>query len=206
MEIERKFLVERLPDGLAHYPAHRIEQGYLALDESSGAEVRVRRHGEDLVLTVKGAGDLSRVEVELPLSREQFDSLWPLGEGRRVEKTRHELPGGIELDVYGGALDGLIVAEIEFPSEADSEAFEPPSWLGREVTEDRRYKNRALAVDGRPTRTLGRERRAGALLEPLGQLARPLRVEPAAHLDRRALELLAPLAHGAVEDAPLVRG
>jgi adenylate cyclase len=150
MEIERKFLVERPPGGLAHYPAHHIEQGYLALDESSGAEVRVRRHGGDLVLTVKGAGDLSRVEVELALSQEQFESLWPLSEGRRIEKTRHELPGGIELDVYYGALDGLIVAEIEFPSEAESAAYEPPDWMAREVTDDGRYKNRVLAVDGLP--------------------------------------------------------
>ena len=151
MEIERKFLIERLPDGLAHYPAHRIDQGYLALDEQSGAEVRLRRHAGDLTLTVKSAGTLVRVEEAVELGAEQFETLWPLTEGRRIEKTRHELPGGIEVDVYEGALDGLMVAEIEFPSEAESEAFEPPGWLGREITDDGRYKNRALAVDGRPS-------------------------------------------------------
>ena len=148
MEIERKFLVEQLPPELEGARARRIDQGYLALDE--GAEVRLRRHGDELSLTVKGAGGLSRVEEAFDLDERQFQSLWPLTEGRRVEKTRHELPGGIEVDVYDGALAGLVMAEIEFASEAESAAFEPPMWFGEEVTEDQRYKNRALAVDGRP--------------------------------------------------------
>ena len=147
MEIERKFLVERVPDDLGG-TARRIDQGYVALDE--GAEVRVRRIGDELWLTVKGTGGLARVEEEVRLSREQFESLWPLTEGRRIEKTRHTLPGGVEVDVYDGSLTGLVVAEIEFASEEESAAFEPPDWFGAEVTDDPRYKNRALAVGGRP--------------------------------------------------------
>jgi len=147
VEIERKFLVERVPDDLGG-TARRIDQGYVALDE--GAEVRVRRIGDELWLTVKGTGGLARVEEELRLSREQFESLWPLTEGRRIEKTRHTLPGGVEVDVYDGSLTGLVVAEIEFASEEESAAFEPPDWFGAEVTDDPRYKNRALAVGGRP--------------------------------------------------------
>jgi len=99
---------------------------------------------------VKGTGGLSRVEEEVRLSREQFESLWPLTEGRRIEKTRHTLPGGVEVDVYDGSLTGLVVAEIEFASEEESAAFVPPDWFGAEVTDDPRYKNRALAVGGRP--------------------------------------------------------
>jgi CYTH domain-containing protein len=147
VEIERKFLVERLPDDLGG-TARRIDQGYVALDE--GAEVRVRRIGDELWLTVKGTGGLARVEEELLLSPEQFDSLWPLTQGRRIEKTRSTLPDGVEVDVYDGSLAGLVVAEIEFASEDESGAFEPPEWFGAEVTDDPRYKNRALAVDGRP--------------------------------------------------------
>jgi adenylate cyclase len=148
MEVERKFLVERLPEEVERAPSRRIDQGYVALDD--GAEVRVRRYGDDLWLTIKGAGGLARVEEELPLSQEQFDSLWPLTEGRRIEKARRRLPDGVEVDVYDGALAGLMVAEIEFASEDESAAFDPPGWFGQEVTEDARYKNRALAVDGRP--------------------------------------------------------
>jgi adenylate cyclase len=150
MEIERKFLVERPPDDLSG--GRRIDQGYLALDERSGVEVRLRRLGDELSLTVKSAGGLARVEEAVDLSEQQFESLWPLTEGRRLEKTRYVLPGGIELDVYAGGLEGLVIAELEFESEADSRAFEPPPWLGTEVTEDPRYKNRALAVEGVPAR------------------------------------------------------
>jgi CYTH domain-containing protein len=61
----------------------------------------------------------------------------------------------IELDVYTGALDGLVLAEVEFSSEAASAAYEPPAWFGPEVTEDLRYANRALAVDGVPAASAG---------------------------------------------------
>ncbi len=154
-EIERKYLVTALPD-LAGVPSSVLDQGYLALD--GPVEVRVRRDGVAHVLTVKGGGGRERTEVELELSAERFAALWPLTQGRRVEKTRHRLPAGellIELDVYRGALAGLAVAEVEFPSRAAAEAFSPPSWFGREVTDDRRYRNAALALHGRPRDAVG---------------------------------------------------
>ena len=57
----------------------------------------------------------------------------------------------VELDVYEGDLDGLVTAEVEFPDEASALAFDAPEWLGRDVTEDKRYGNRVLAVEGLPT-------------------------------------------------------
>jgi CYTH domain-containing protein len=150
-EIERKWVLEAPPDGLAERAHERVEQGYVALD-AAGAEVRVRRRGAKHTLTVKSAPGLVRVEEELPLSEDQFASLWELTEGRRIVKTRHLVPLDddltAEVDVYEGALAGLVTAEVEFPSEEASAAFDPPAWLGREVTGDGRYANRALAVNG----------------------------------------------------------
>jgi CYTH domain-containing protein len=152
-EIERKWVLDAPPPELEGCERRRVAQGYVALDDA-GAEVRVRRAGEDLTLTVKSAPGLTRVEEEIPLSATQFESLWALTEGRRVVKTRHLVPldGGLtaEVDVYEGDLDGLVTAEVEFGSEDDSAAFAPPEWLGREVTGDKRYANRSLAVDGAP--------------------------------------------------------
>jgi CYTH domain-containing protein len=54
------------------------------------------------------------------------------------------------LDVYGGELEGLIVAEVEFPHVAAAFDYDQPAWFGTEVTTDDRYKNRRLATDGRP--------------------------------------------------------
>jgi adenylate cyclase len=153
IEIERKFLVAQPPADLDRHPSTAIEQGYLAIGDD-GTEVRIRRRDADATLTVKGSGARSRVEEELEIDGARFDRLWPLTEGRRIEKTRYEIPAGdgltIELDVYRGALEGLVVAEVEFDSDAAADAFSGPAWLGREVTDDRRYKNQRLACDGLP--------------------------------------------------------
>lgn len=152
VEIERKFLVERLPDRLDAHPSREIDQGYLAITDA--VEVRLRRYGDQTFLTVKSAGDESRVEEELEIERRRFDVLWPLTGGRRLEKRRYLIPAGertIELDVYRGRLAGLAVAEVEFPTAGDAAAFVPPGWLGREVTDDPRYKNKRLATDGLPS-------------------------------------------------------
>jgi CYTH domain-containing protein len=116
--------------------------------------VRLRRRAERWFLTVKSAGGLVRGEREVELSQEQFEALWPATEGRRVEKVRRVLDGGdgalIELDVYAGALSGLVVAEVEFADPDAAAGFDPPEWFGREVTDDPAYKNQHLAVDGLP--------------------------------------------------------
>jgi adenylate cyclase len=149
MEIERKFLIERIP-GEAESP-RRIEQGYLAIED--GTEVRVRRWPDGQVLTVKhGSGEV-RTEVELTITPEQFSELWPLTEGRRVHKTRWIAALGeleAEIDAFEGSLDGLLVAEVEFPDERTADEFDPPGWFGEEVTGDPRYANERLATDGLP--------------------------------------------------------
>jgi adenylate cyclase len=153
VEVERKFLVDTRPSGLDSQPRKRIEQGYLAIGDD-GVEVRVRDSDGDCTLTVKSAPGLVRVEEEIAIDQRRFRSLWELTAGRRVEKTRFVVPleGGLtaEVDDYSGELEGLMTAEVEFPSEEASAAFEPPRWLGQEVTGDERYANRTLALRGAP--------------------------------------------------------
>jgi CYTH domain-containing protein/CHAD domain-containing protein len=149
-EIERKFELDTIPPEAAGAPSTTIEQGYLAVDAET--EVRLRRAGGELLLTVKRGRGGSREEVEVRLYAEQFEALWPLTEGRRLRKSRRRVPLGdgllAEIDRYGGGLEGLLVAEVEFPSEQASRGFRPPSWLGREVTGDPAYANRSLALNG----------------------------------------------------------
>lgn len=150
MEVERKFLVPEPPD-LDGTKSDEIVQGYLAV--GSDGEVRLRRKGEGLVLTAKRGSGIARDEAEIQLDTGEFELLWPLTEGRRLRKRRHLIPHGdreIELDVYEGDLEGLLVAEIEFPSEDAARAFEPPAWIGEEVTGDERYLNKTLATRGSP--------------------------------------------------------
>ena len=149
LEIERKYLVEALPANLESHPSEEIEQGYLAID--GPVEVRLRRRGERPTLTVKAGDGRARVEQELVIAEASLEALWPLTSGRRVRKRRYTIPAdiaglSIELDVYGGWLGGLMVAEVEFPTLEASGAFDAPGWFGREVTGDPEYRNQSLAT------------------------------------------------------------
>jgi adenylate cyclase len=157
-EIERKFLLVDFPAEKASDSRH-IEQGYLATGfRSAGSppiSVRVRRVDEQAAfLTIKAGSGVARTEVELALTPSQFEALWPLTEGRRLTKTRYRVPlfaGAVaEVDIYEGFLKGLATVEVEFSSEAEAKAFDPPPWFGKEVTVDPRYQNAALAISGMP--------------------------------------------------------
>ena len=152
-EVERKFVMQARPDGLDEHPSKRLQQGYLAIDPV-GSEVRVRRKDDETLMTVKAGLGLVRAEEEFAIEPDRFERLWPLTEGRRVVKTRYLVPLDdslvAEIDEYDEQLSGLFTAEIEFPDTETALAYSPPSWLGREVTEDPRYNNRSLAVDGIP--------------------------------------------------------
>jgi adenylate cyclase len=155
LEVERKFLLSGAPDWLEDHPSDRIEQGYLVAE--GGVEVRLRRRGEQPRLTVKrGQGEV-REEAEVDLSPEQFDELWPLTESMRLSKRRYLVPLDdleVEVDSFEGDLGGLVTAEIEFQSRAAADRFEPPSWLGEEVTGDERYANQSLAGSKLPDRAI----------------------------------------------------
>lgn len=150
IEIERKFLVtgDSWRDNVVRQ--QNMRQGYLNRISADGskASVRIRITGDEAFLNIKEAvTGSSRLEydygVPLPDASEMLDALCqqPL-----IDKTRYivEYAGFTwEIDVFHGENAGLVVAEIELPSE-DTD-FEKPGWLGREVTEQRRYYNAALS-------------------------------------------------------------
>jgi adenylate cyclase len=153
VEIERKWLVAEMPpEARGGLPPDTIEQGYLTIG-NDGAETRIRRRGGRCTLTVKSGRGMVRDETEITITSEQFDALWPATAGARVSKQRHTLrldEHVIELDVYGGALRGLMVAEVEFDDPWGAESFVAPYWFGRDVTDDPEYKNQRLALRGDP--------------------------------------------------------
>ncbi len=153
-EIERKFLVKKVPQDLHSYPHREIIQGYLAVTED-GVEVRLRKKGDRCYQAVKSDQGIEREETEIEFTRKQFESLWPLTQGRRIEKRRYEIEYQgvtIELDVYHGILSGLVTAEVEFESLSASDSFTPPEWFGTEITRDERFKNKNLALYGAPNK------------------------------------------------------
>lgn len=150
-EIERKFLVDVPPPTDEWGAGVHFRQGYLA--EDGEVAVRIRITPKSAVLTVKAGKGLTRTEVECTVTMEQGEALWAHTTGRQLNKVRYKLSvaGGVaELDVYQDSLAGLFTVEVEFRTEAEANAFSPPSWFGREVTGDDRWTNAALARDGRP--------------------------------------------------------
>ena len=149
IETERKFLVrdEGFKDQAVE--SHHIKQGYIAHD--GGRTVRVRLWDDQGILTIKGpsmGGGMSRFEWEKEISREEAEDLFLLCKPGTVDKTRWIIPAGprkFEVDEFHGENAGLVMAEIELGSE--DESFERPSWLGEEVTGDKRYYNAYLALN-----------------------------------------------------------
>lgn len=144
-EIERKFLVEG--DFLSEATSKtRIVQGYICSEK--GRTVRVRIRDDKGYLTVKGAASssgLSRYEFEREVPLEDAEQMLRLCEQESINKERYLVPykgHTWEVDVFHGHNEGLILAEIELSRE--DEPFERPSWLGKEVTGDRRYYNSVL--------------------------------------------------------------
>ncbi len=141
-EIERKFLVA--PSWKPTDEGTYFKQGYL----SSVKErvVRVRIAGTKAKLTIKGVTKgVSRAEYEYDIPVADAQEMLELCEQPLIEKRRHlETVGGkqFEIDVFHGANQGLVIAELELASE--DEAFEKPGWLGAEVSGDERYYNNNL--------------------------------------------------------------
>ena len=147
IEIERKFLVtSEAFKSLAH-SKHSIAQGYL--NSNPDRTVRIRIRGESGFLTIKGKGNetgMTRFEWETEISLLEAKPLLALCEKGVIHKTRYEIKVGkhvYEVDVFSDDNEGLIVAEIELTSE--SETFEKPDWIGKEVTNDNRYYNAYLS-------------------------------------------------------------
>ena len=148
-EIERKFLLKRLPERLKQARRCVIAQGYLAA-EPGGRHVRLRKKGKTASLTFKVGRSAHREEREIKLSAKQFSALWPATVGRRLYKLRYEVPWKnflIEIDIYRRKHKGLVVAEVEFPNRTACRKFKAPAWFGREVTGNKRYSNVRLATE-----------------------------------------------------------
>ncbi|MCR5824201.1 MAG: CYTH domain-containing protein [Lachnospiraceae bacterium] len=155
MEIERKYLIEELPDLTEAFDIWKIEQAYLA-DKPT---LRIRKKNDEYIMTYKnkkrsdetGAVTSAAVneEIEIPIPESIYEHLLLKKIGHTVKKTRYlfrlDDEHRIELDVFEGRLKGLVMAEVEFKDVADANDFKPPAWFGKEVSDDKRYTNKSLS-------------------------------------------------------------
>ncbi len=146
LEIERKFLVKGEYKHFAS-KSFRIAQGYLST--ASGRTVRIRIKGDKGFITIKGKrseSGLSRYEWEKEIPANEARELLGLCKPTIIDKTRYEVifeGQTFEVDEFYGENEGLTVAELELESE--DTAFTKPDWLGKEVTQEKRYNNSFLS-------------------------------------------------------------
>ena len=148
MEIERKFTIKRLPENLDSYGFLIIEQAYLTTEPT----IRVRREDKKYYMTYKGIGgdntSLSHEEYNLPLTKESYETLASKADGNVIRKKRVLIPYDknlIELDIFAEPFESLIIAEVEFGSVEDANAFTPPDWFDEDVTDNPEYRNSYLS-------------------------------------------------------------
>lgn len=144
MEIERKFLIKRLPEDLDSYPYHLIEQAYLCTEPV----IRVRKEDNNYYMTYKSGGSMVREEYNLPLNKEAYESLKAKADGNLIGKKRVLIPYGahtIELDLFEAPFAPLILAEVEFSSVEEADAFIPPDWFSEDVTYCAEYHNSTMS-------------------------------------------------------------
>ena len=171
VEIEKKFLIKELPEGLEEYPFHIIEQGYLNVYPA----IRVRREDEKYYMTYKGDTvglGIGKTEYNMPLDKASYEHLVTKADGNIIRKKRYLIPLNgdafsgeytdrhpglvkmiedgeikIELDAFDEPYKGFVLAEVEFPDEETAAAYVPAGWFGEEVTGDRRYSNAQMSME-----------------------------------------------------------
>ena len=144
MEIERKYLIKELPKNLETYQHRHLEQGYLC----TSPVVRVRKDDDRYELTYKGKGMMVREEYNLVLTKDAYEHLKSKADGRIISKKRYMIPYQnhvIELDIFENDLAPLVLAEVEFETEEEANAFVPPEWFLKDVTFDHHYHNSYLS-------------------------------------------------------------
>lgn len=157
-EIERKWLIQKdkIPYNLEDNSVYQyeIKQTYLCFDP----EMRVRdyNNGKSYEFTMKtnmSNDGLIRDETNLDITKEQYENLIKKQEGTTIYKTRYQFYAEgqiIAIDVFHGELDGLVYMEIEFANKEESDRYQEPDWIIKDVTSDIRYKNGYLARYGIP--------------------------------------------------------
>lgn len=151
MEIEKKYLVKTVPEQLEQYAHSHFTQSYI----SRQPVIRLRKIESEektsYMLTVKGEGLSVRQEFELSLQQEEYENLFRKTEGRVLQKMRYRIPleqGYVaELDRFEAELEGLVLVEVEFPTEQEMQSFKAPDWFGDDVSDSKKYHNSVLSAE-----------------------------------------------------------
>jgi len=168
LEIERKFKVKELPKNIDSFPYRLIEQGYLNVSPA----IRVRRDNDEYYMTYKSAGvSIAKTEYNMELDKDSYYKLLNKIDGNIIRKKRVLIPLNddayekeylesheklknlideglmkIELDIFEGVYEGIIIAEVEFDSLEDADNYKMADWFSTDVSDDYRYSNARMSM------------------------------------------------------------
>jgi len=151
IERERRFLLERLPQGIKVTRVRRITDRYI-----NGTALRLRVQHEDngptvFKLTQKvpapGNGAQQGLITSMYLTEEEFAVIAQLP-ARMLSKIRYSVPP-FGIDVFEDTLQGLVLAEAEFQSGELADALVIPSFIRCEVSADSRFAGGHLVAASR---------------------------------------------------------
>lgn len=160
-EIERKYTIKQFPEELKINKILEIEQVYLYRDNFTNLRVRKiinkNKATTQYIYTVKTKGDIDytnnyqigrKYEIENEITEEEYNKLKRTKISNIINKTRLIIPIEqelkVEIDIYYGYLEGLLIAEIEFPNLEMANTYKKPNWLGEELGY-KEFSNRKLA-------------------------------------------------------------
>ena len=142
-EFELTYLVKYLPKGFKNeHESKEILDIYITKN-SVHSLLRIRKRGDVYEITKKisvlGTDSSHQVEHTIPLTQEEFHELGQL-EGKRVRKIRHYYTENsvlYEIDIFQDELEGLVLVDVEFDSNAEKGKFSAPDWFGADVTQEK---------------------------------------------------------------------
>jgi CYTH domain-containing protein/ADP-ribose pyrophosphatase YjhB (NUDIX family) len=149
--IRRKFLLVESPKQTSPSRGVEIEQGYIVRER--GQELRVRRVGNRHYLSARDRSGPSVTGQEIPITKQQFEKLWPFTQGQRITRIRHVMMMDrfrMKIDEFTGEHAPLHLAEVFFPNPEVSKSFKKPDFLGEEVTRREEYETAEMAIHGAP--------------------------------------------------------
>lgn len=149
-EIERKFLIKKIPNNINFESQNEIEQYYIV--NTKELTIRLRRYNDKYFITFKTGSLMIREEKEIIIDKKDFEELIQIAPQNKIIKTRFiffDRQYKVELDIFKNELEGLKIAEIEFKTKEEAITYIPPSWFDKEVTQDYKYTNSYLSINKR---------------------------------------------------------
>jgi CYTH domain-containing protein len=135
-EIERKFLLQSLPDGVSETEPIHFERYYLFANQN--IELRVQQKGELFEFERKvqlKENNLVRETYKIPISQEEFDLFKQQAIGNKIVFKKYKLPdSAFMVKEYEACLKGLILLELEFGNLDEATSFQPLEWMGKDIS------------------------------------------------------------------------